>query len=103
MSQAFERSIVEVEMSQLDVIFTYARRINSETVVVRCDFDLPGSDILHRLVPASMPELQFECGASKGASDKLVTQTNSKYRYLFGKLFYFFDNSGDCCGIARTV
>src|SRR5947209_11931325 len=47
---------------------------------MRCDFDFPGLQLLHRVIPTMVSELQLECFAAQCNSRQLMPQTNSKDR-----------------------
>ena len=51
-----------------------------ESVVLRRNGDFARFDVLHRLIPAAVPELQLEGGSAEGVSDDLVAEADSEDR-----------------------
>ena len=62
-THAFQRAVVEVDMSRFDVPGKLLL-VDREAVILRRDLDLLGSIVEDGLVGAAMPELEFEGFAS---------------------------------------
>ena len=77
MAQPLDSLIVQV-----DPIHSHIRgkgfRVYSEAMVLRGDLHLARLQVLHRLIPAPMAELQFKGLAAKGLSQDLVAQTDAE-------------------------
>ena len=56
----------------------HACRIDFESVILGRNRDAPGSHIPHRVIPASMPKLQFSCLGTDRPRQELMTQTNAE-------------------------
>ncbi len=78
-AEAFERPIVQIAMSLLDL-----RRerfaLHGEPVVLRGDRDLPGAKIADGMVRPAVAELQLEGACSQGQPEQLMAQTDPKNR-----------------------
>ena len=59
-AQAFQGLIVQIDVRQFDFALRQRIRIDREVMVVRRDLDLPGLQLLHRMIPAVVPKLQLE-------------------------------------------
>ena len=51
-------------------------------MILRRDRNFAGAEILDRLIPAAMPEFQFECLSAKGESENLMAETNAEDRFF---------------------
>ena len=71
-AQAFERFVVQVPMRELDFTLGQGVRIAGEVVVVSRYFDLSSLQIFDGMIPAVVPELQFEGLPSKSDSCQLM-------------------------------
>ena len=58
--QAFERLVIQVDMRQLNFAVGQRVWIDGEIMVVRGDLDLPGLQLLYRMIAAMMSKLQLE-------------------------------------------
>src|SRR5580704_12726648 len=76
--QAFESLIVQVDVREFYFALRQRIGIDGEVVVVCCDFNLPGLQLFHRMIPAVMSELQLESFSAESDAGKLMSQTNSK-------------------------
>ena len=63
-------------------IVGFGFRIDSKTVILRGNFDLPGGVIDHRLVGTAVAEFELECFASTGQSQQLMPETDAEDRDL---------------------
>ena len=77
-AQAFERIVVQVDVRQFDFAIGQRVRIDGKVVVVRRDLDLPGPQLLHRMISAMMSEFQLEGFAAQRNSRQLMTETDSE-------------------------
>ncbi len=59
MPQTFERLVVQIDVRQFDFTLRQRVRIDCEIMVVRRDLDLPRLQLLHRMIPAVVSELQL--------------------------------------------
>src|SRR5215207_8020201 len=77
--EPLNRAIVEIDETHFPSgSCRYASRIDFEPMVLRGDRDLSGSHVSHRVVPATMPELQFSSLGSNRSRQQLVAQTNAE-------------------------
>src|SRR2546425_11724775 len=77
MAEALDGSVVQIEMRHLDVL-GQRRRVDGEAVVLRSDFDLPGLELLHRMIRAAMTEFQLERLAPHREAEDLMTEADAK-------------------------
>ncbi len=56
--------------------------IDRKTVILRGDRNFAAPQIFHRLVPAAMPEFQFEGRSPEREAENLMAKTNSENRFL---------------------
>ena len=82
MAKSLQRLIVQVHMSELDLAIVQRLRIHGKTVVMRGDLDLSRNQVLDRLVPSSMPELELIGLPPQGQPQELVAQTDPEQRSL---------------------
>src|SRR5688572_30190095 len=91
-SQPGDCVVVEVDMRHLN-FSGKGVGVDSEAVIVRCDLDLSGSQILDRLIAAAMTEFEFVRFAAECRTDQLMAKTDAEYRGLsFGELLDLFDD-----------
>ena len=74
-AQALHRAVIQVDMRNL-CIRRQRLRVNREPMVLRRDRNLPGEQILDRLVAATMAELQLERLSAQSVGQNLMAQTN---------------------------
>ena len=73
--QPFERLVVQVDVAGLDV-GGKSGRVDGEAVVLGRDLDLAGRLVPHRVVGASMAELELERVGTEGLAEQLVSQAD---------------------------
>ena len=103
MAESLERSIVEVEVGQVDFRRRKALRIDGKSVVVRSDLYPAGAHVLDRLVTAAVPELELETSAAKGQSEKLMAEADSKDWRRPNQTLNLTHDSGQSGRITRTI
>src|SRR5262245_1328400 len=81
MPQPFDRAVVQVDVSDLDV-GRKRLRIDGKAVVLRGDFHLAGLELLHRMVRAAMSEFELERVAAHRQAKNLMTEADSEYRHV---------------------
>src|SRR5947207_15124481 len=54
--------------------------MDGKAVILRGDVDPPGAEVLHRLIPAAVPELQLERLPAEGEGQKLVPEADAQER-----------------------
>src|SRR3954471_19320550 len=81
MRKAFDGVVVQAAVCDLQERW---QRIFSdcEAVVLRCDFDRSGLQILHRMVRAAVAELDLEGFRAAGKAEELVAQADAEDRLL---------------------
>src|SRR5947207_15628809 len=52
--------------------------MDGKAVILRGDVDPPGAEVLHRLIPAAVPELQLERLPAEGEGQKLVPEADAQ-------------------------
>ena len=108
MANAFKRVIVEVDVRRFDV-GGQCRGIDGKTVVLGGDLHLAAPLVAHRMIRASMAELELERGGSQRQTQQLMTQANAEDRHAapFGaaldQLFQFGDRPFDRRRVSGTV
>ncbi len=102
-SQAGDGVVIEIHVRDLD-LGGQARFRNRKPVVMRRYLDLAGRQVLDRLVPAAVAELELVCVAAERLPDKLVPEADAEHRRLgFGKLADLVNDAGHRSRIARAV
>src|ERR1017187_1271375 len=76
MPHAFERIVVQIYVRQLNFALRKRIWIDGKIVVMCGDFDLSARQLLHRMIPAMVAELQLEGLASQSNARELMPQTN---------------------------
>ena len=76
---ALESLVIEIDVAELDVAGKRGR-IDREAVVLGGDLDPAGSLVTHRVIGASMAELELEGLAAEGLAQKLVSQADAEDR-----------------------
>src|SRR5437867_1863942 len=74
--------VVEIHVSDADIVRVQAFGIDGETVVLRRNLNLVALDIQDRMIAAMMAELQFVGSAAKGQPKNLMSKANSENRLL---------------------
>jgi hypothetical protein len=75
--QPLDGLVVEVDMGHFDIC-RQRLGIDGETVVLRSDVHFPGAQILHRLVPTAMAELELEGLRPAGQAEDLVAEADAE-------------------------
>ena len=70
-AQSFHGLVVEIDA--IDGYIRWQRvRAHGKTVILRCDLDLAGFQIFHRLIAAAMAELELESFSTERLAENLV-------------------------------
>ena len=77
MPQAFNRPVVQVEMGDFRPLLQRID-IDTETMILRRNFNLPGGEVHHRLVAPMMTEFEFIGLPAKRQTQNLVSETDAK-------------------------
>src|SRR5437867_5855802 len=85
MLEAFDGVVVQIDVSNVDLVHIQAFRIHSETMILRGNFHLLALDIQYWVIAAMMPELQFERPPAECESHNLMAEADSKNRFLTKK------------------
>src|SRR5271163_3218176 len=80
MPQAFQSLVVQVDVRQLDFTVGQRIRVDGKIMVVRRDLNLARLQLLDRMIPAMMPELQLESFSAQCNASELMSQTDSEDR-----------------------
>src|SRR5262245_31141052 len=103
MAQSLERSVIEVEVSQIDLRRGKTLGIDCKSVVVRGDLHPAGAHVLDGLVTAAVTELELVASPTKRKTEKLMTQADSENRRCTNQLLYFAYYSGNRSRIAGPI
>src|SRR5437763_17020456 len=79
MAEPLDGSVVEIQVRHLDV-GRQRVRIDGEPMILRGDFDLARVELLHRMIRATMAELQLERLAADGEAKNLVSEADAERR-----------------------
>ena len=60
MPQPFQRIVVQIDVRQLNFTLRQRIRIDCKIMIVRRNLNLPGPQLLHRMIPAVMSKLQLK-------------------------------------------
>ena len=77
-AQPFQRVVIQVNVSFDHFRFFQRIRINGKIVVVGGDLNFSGFKLLHRMVAAMMPELEFERLAAECDARKLMSEADAE-------------------------
>src|SRR5947208_15905048 len=80
--ETFDGVVVQIDVSDVDLVQVQAFRIDSETVILRRDLHLFPLHVQDRMVSAMMAEFQLECRAAEGETHDLMSQADSEDRFL---------------------
>lgn len=80
-TEAFAGLIVEIDFRLLNIL-GQRFRIDGKAVILGRDGYFPGDEIFHRLVSATMSELEFEGAGAEGLSQNLMPETDAEDRFL---------------------
>ncbi len=90
--KALERIIIEIYMRKLNVFMFQRIDIDAEAVILAGNFDFAGFEIFNRVVCAAMSEFQFISFAAECQAKKLMSKTDSEYRYFAEKFANSFNS-----------
>ena len=76
MADAFDRSVVEIDVSHLKAVWN-GLRDDGEVVVLARDFHLARGKVLHRMVAAVVPELETHGLCAAGKREQLVPKADA--------------------------
>lgn len=79
MSKTLARVVVEIDMSELQII-RQSCLVDCKTMVLTGDLDFAGREILDGLVASAMPKLEFVGAGAKGERKQLMAQADTKSR-----------------------
>src|SRR5947199_4604919 len=77
---ALDRAVVQIPVRHLELRTWEGVGIDREAVVLRRDVDAPRTKVFHGLVPAALPEFQFERRPSEGEGQQLVAEADPENR-----------------------
>src|SRR5271165_3184904 len=80
-AQAFERVVVQIDVGEFDFAVRERIGVDGEVVIVCRDLDLPRLQLLYRMIPAMVAELQLESFAAQRDASELMSQANSEDRH----------------------
>ena len=103
MAHTFECLVVQVNVRQFDFGLRQRVGVDGEVVVVGCDLDFAGVELLHRMVAAVMSEFQFESLAAERDAGQLVPETNSEDGLASHEAADVIDGVGARLGVAGAV
>jgi hypothetical protein len=81
-AKAFERVVIQVCVSYLDILILKRVNIYAESVVLTRYFNGTGLKILNGMVRTSVSEFQLKSTAAKGQAQQLMTEANSEDRHF---------------------
>ena len=99
---AFHGAVIQVDVRDLGVggeIFA----IGGKAMVLGCDFDFAGAQILHGLIAAAVTELEFVGLSAAGVGQQLVPETDSKERSAADEFTNFGVDIVKGGGVAGTI
>src|SRR5688572_33057810 len=82
MAEALERLVVQVDVRELDVVLVERVRIDREPVILRRNLHAAGPQIFHRMIAASMSELQLVGSAPQRKTQQLLTEADAEHGTL---------------------
>src|SRR5437870_3911858 len=94
--------VVQIEMRHLGAA-AERLRVDGEAVVLRRDLDLAGGEVLDRLVPPVVPELELERPPAEREAHDLVAEADAEHWHLAEELGDDLAHAGDGVGVARPV
>src|SRR5207244_13377093 len=79
-SHALDRAVVQIPVRHLELRTWEGVAIDREAVVLRRDVDAPRAEVFDGLVPAAVPEFQFERRPTEGEGQQLVAEADPEDR-----------------------
>src|SRR5712691_1909172 len=92
MAEPFERAVVQVAVGLLD-LGAEGFPIDRETVILRRNRDLAGSQVAHRMVRSAVTELQLEGFSSQGEAEQLMAEADPENRPRADQLLQRMDRA----------
>src|SRR5689334_7750541 len=93
-AEAFNGAVVQVQMRNLDPR-GQGIRVDGEPMILGCNLNLAGFELLHRMVRTAVAELQFERLAADRKPENLVAETDAEGRNIGAhQLTYVVDGVG---------
>src|SRR5579862_9881481 len=80
MPQAFQRRVIQIHVRELDFTLRQRIRVDREIVIVRRDLNLSRLQLLNRMIPAVVPELQLVRLPAQRNARQLMSEANPKDR-----------------------
>ena len=80
MAHAFETAVVEVNVGDFHFSRIKTFGVDTETVVLRGDFDMSADKIFDRLIAAAVAELEFVGSPPVGKAKHLMTKADTENR-----------------------
>src|SRR5438045_377481 len=102
MAHSFDRAVVQIDVCNFN-LFRQRSRINREAVILGGDRHFARTQILYRLIRATMSEFQFEGIAAKGEAEHLMPEANTEHRLFRDQLANAFVGVGERFWITRTI
>src|SRR3989454_9323289 len=84
-SHALDRAVVQIPVRHLELRTWEGVGIDREAVVLRRDVDAPRAEVFDGLVPAAVPEFQFERPSPEGEGQELVAEADPEDRRAAGE------------------
>src|SRR5579864_9704467 len=78
-AEALDGAVIQVRVRDLD-LGGQRRRIHGEAMVLRGDLNPPRAKVLHRMIRATMAELELERPGAHRQSENLVTEADPEDR-----------------------
>ena len=95
--------IQNIDMGDRQRCFLKAIGIHGVGMVLRCDLNLSGPEILDRMVSASVSKFQLVSFRTISQRNDLVTQTNSEHGIFTAKLPHHLDHTRNVLRISGAV
>ncbi len=102
-TEALVGTVVQISVSDFKTLWIKCRRVNCKAVVLRCDLNVIGQEILDGMITPAMTELEFECFPAEGQGKQLVSETNPEDRSFADKLLDILNGEFYRSRVAGTV
>jgi hypothetical protein len=79
-AHTLQRTVIQAQVGHFDLVRVERFRHNHVIVILGGNVNLLRAQILHRMIPAMMSELESRRLAAQGPANQLVTETNAENR-----------------------
>ncbi len=101
-SDTLDRAVVQIDLGDFGFGTGQGIGIDRVAVVLRCDSYAAIGQVLHWMVAAAVPELEFERLSAQSLTENLVAEADTKQGLLVEQALYGLHDRLQPCGVARA-